>query len=709
MNSPESPLLSHKITTAHLQRTACVYIRQSSMRQVECHRESQVNQRQMITRAVSLGWHESRINVIDADLGLSGATTTARGGFKELVAEVSLNHVGIILGYEVSRLARNNADWYHLLDLAAVFSTLIADWDGIYDPRLYNDRLLLGLKGTMSEAELHLLRLRLNAGRLSQVRRGEYRQKLPTGLVRLPDASVVKDPDAQVRSTLEIIFAKFIELGSCRRVLRYLHQQAILVPRRHHSGARVAGELHWKPPSDSMLHEMLKNPAYAGAFAYGRRALDAPSHSTPPTASRPRQAQEQWSHLQQGVYPAYITWEQFIKNQQHLRQNATRFAHAAARHSPGAATGAARHGLALLQGLVVCARCGYHMTVMYKAQPRYQCAGLTRRFGQAMCVSLGAPAVDQAVVDAFFAALRPAQLDALSEVLAAQAVERQRLVRHWEQSRQRVRYSVHLAAKQYHAVDPDNRLVAAELESRWEAALREQRETEEAYERFQHDVSAPTLTPELRAQLQHICETLPGLWAAGRLSVVQRKELLRALIGRVILKRTAADTIEAKIVWISGHHTLVSVTAPILRTCDMSGYAAMEHRIEELWRASVVNDEAVADQLTAEGFHSARLRRVSPKTVQKIRFKHGWYDVAHQVRSGQPIAGYMTISGVAARLGVERTWVHKRLHNKTISPEYVHRSAHSRVWLIRDAPELIVQLEALLPDNLRTRERQING
>jgi len=704
MNSPESPLLSHKITAAHLQRMAVVYIRQSSMRQVECHRESQVNQRQMIARAVSLGWHESRINVIDCDLGLSGATTTARGGFKELVAEVSLNHVGIIFGYEVSRLARNNADWYHLLDLAAVFSTLIADWDGIYDPRLYNDRLLLGLKGTMSEAELHLLRLRLNAGRLSQVRRGEYRQKLPTGLVRLPDATVVKDPDAQVRSTLEIIFAKFIELGSCRRVLRYLHQQPILLPRRHHSGARASGELHWKPPSDSMLHELLKNPAYAGAFAYGRRAVDSPSSSTAPTASRPRQAQEQWSHLQQGVYPAYITWEQFIKNQQRLRQNATRFAHQAT-----GAVGAARDGLALLQGLVVCAQCGYHMTVMYKAQPRYQCAGLARRFGQAMCASLGAPAVDRAVVDAFFAAIRPAQLDALSEVLAAHAAERERLVRHWEQSRQRNRYTVELAARQYHAVDPDHRLVAAELERRWEAALREQRETEEAYERFQHTASAPTLTPQLRGQLLRICETLPGLWAAGRLSSVQRKELLRALIARVILKRTAADTIEAKIVWVSGHYTLVSVTAPILRTREMTGYAAMEQRIEELWRASVVDDTAVAQQLTAEGFHSARLPHVSPKTVQKIRFKHGWYDVAHQVRSGQPISGYLTISGLAARLGVERTWVHKRLHNGTIPPEYVSRSAHSRVWLIRDAPELIVQLEALLPDNLRPRERQING
>lgn len=709
MNSTESPLRSHKITAAHLQRTACVYIRQSSMRQVECHRESQVNQRQMVARAVSLGWHESRINIIDCDLGLSGATSTARNGFKELVAEVSLNHVGIIFGYEVSRLARNNADWYHLLDLAAVCSTLIADWDGIYDPRLYNDRLLLGLKGTMSEAELHLLRLRLNAGRLSQVRRGEYRQKLPTGLVRLPDATVVKDPDAQVRSTLELVFNKFSELGSCRRVLRYLHQHAILLPRRHHSGARAAGELHWKPPSDSMLHEMLKNPAYAGAFAYGRRAVESPPSAGARAAGRPRQPQERWSHLQPEVYPAYLTWEQFVKNQQRLRHNATRFAHAAALDSPGAATGAARHGLAVLQGLVVCGRCGYHMTVMYKAQPRYQCAGLARRFGQAMCASLGAPAVDRAVVEAFLAALRPAQLDALAEVLAAQAVERQRLVRHWEQSRQRVRYAAQLAARQYHAVDPDNRLVAAELERRWESALREQRETEEASERFEQVASTPTLTPELRAQLQHISETLPGWWAAGRLSVVQRKDLLRTLIARVILKRTAADTIEAKIVWVSGHYTLISVTAPVLRARDVTGYERMEQRIEELWRASVVNDEAVAQQLTDEGFHSARLPRVSAKTVQKIRFKHGWYDVAHQARSGQPISGYLTISGLAARLGVERTWVHKRLHNGTIRPEYVERSSHSRVWLLRDAPELIAQLEALLPNTLRSRERQING
>lgn len=262
---------SSKISASHLARLAYIYVRQSSPKQVERNRESQVYQYQMSERARALGWNTERTRVIDSDLGLSGKTSEHRDGFKELVAEVSLGHVGIIFGYEVSRLARNNADWYHLLDLAAVFGTLIADSDGIYDTRLYNDRLLLGLKGTMSEAELHLLRLRLAAGRMSQVKRGAYRQLLPTGLVRLPDNRVVIDPDAQVRHTIKMVFAKFAELGSCRQVLLYLKRESILLPRRHLTGIHK-GQLLWKPPTDASVYAIICNPAYAGAFAYGRRA-----------------------------------------------------------------------------------------------------------------------------------------------------------------------------------------------------------------------------------------------------------------------------------------------------------------------------------------------------------------------------------------------------------------------------------------------------
>ncbi|MCA1604816.1 MAG: recombinase family protein, partial [Acidobacteria bacterium] len=325
MNSDELLATPSKITLRHLERMAYVYVRQSTPKQVERNRESQLYQYRLSQRAQELGWSPDRLRVIDADLGLSGQGSAYRDGFQELVAEVSLGHVGIIFGYEVSRLARNNRDWYHLLDLAAVFATLIADADGIYDPRLYNDRLLLGLKGTMSEAELHLLQMRMEAGRMNQVKRGTYRQPLPAGLVRLPDGTVVKDPDIQVQRIIELIFAKFTELGSCRQLLRYLKEENILLPRRHCAG-HMAGDLVWKPPNDAALHSILHNPAYAGAFAYGRRQME-PSKRQPqrPGTGRLHRPLDEWLHLQQNVYPAYISWEQFLANREKLRENSTLF------------------------------------------------------------------------------------------------------------------------------------------------------------------------------------------------------------------------------------------------------------------------------------------------------------------------------------------------------------------------------------------------
>jgi len=292
-----------------------------------------------------------RIRIIDTDLGRSGKDTANRDGFKELVVEVSLGHVGTIFGYEVSRLARNNSDWYQLLDLAAVFDTLIADADGVYDPRLYNDRLLLGLKGTLSEAELHLLRLRLKEGRMRQVERGEYRQHLPTGLVRLPDGTVVKDPDDQVRHTLELVLAKFEELGSCRQVFLYMRQADILLPRRQLRGPH-AGQVLWKSPTRAAVYAILTNPAYAGAFAYGRtQQVPQPGRASTRVVRKPM---DEWIHLQPDVYPAYITWEQFLANQERLHQNQARFTARAQ-----SARGAPRKGDALLQGLAICGDCGY--------------------------------------------------------------------------------------------------------------------------------------------------------------------------------------------------------------------------------------------------------------------------------------------------------------------------------------------------------------
>src|SRR6266487_1383739 len=334
------PARSLKITPVHLQRKAVIYIRQSTTKQVRTNTESQRNQRALVERAEMLGWSKERIVVLDADLGQSGASTTGRDDFTTLTADVALGHVGIIFGWEVSRLARNNADWYHLLDLASVVGALIADSEGVYDPRSYNDRLLLGLKGTMSEAELHMMRQRLNAGRLSKVARGEYIQHLPTGLVRTEDGRVAKDPDEQIRRCIALVFSTFAELGSGLKTLHFLKAHHILLPRHQTSGLRK-GELLWKEPTESMIIEILHNPAYAGAFVYGRRPID-PMQRKPGRRGTGvvRKPMEEWVTLQQGAYPAYISWEQFLRNQARLVEN-TQEAHAKQAAVQGA-RGAAR-------------------------------------------------------------------------------------------------------------------------------------------------------------------------------------------------------------------------------------------------------------------------------------------------------------------------------------------------------------------------------
>jgi DNA invertase Pin-like site-specific DNA recombinase len=704
MSQPDPPMLTAKITSRHWERWAYIYVRQSSPRQVERNRESQAYQYEMARRAESLGWTPDRIRIVDEDLGLSAQHSEHRDGFQELVAEVSLGHVGIIFGYEVSRLARNNRDWYHLLDLAALFATLIADADGVYDPRLYNDRLLLGLKGTMSEAELHLLRMRLQEGRLRQVRRGALQQKLPTGLVRQPDGTVDKHPDRQIRDTIELVLTKFEELGSGRQVLLYCRREHLLLPARQPAGPHQ-GEVLWKPPTDAAIREILTNPAYAGAFVYGRRQTD-PSRQHPgrPATGLLHKPREEWLCVRQGAYPAYLSWEQYLANQERLRQNSTRFA--ANWPQP---QGAAREGAALLQGLAACGLCGGAMRPQYKSAHRYQCDVRNRSLGEPMCASLHGPSIDAVVVDAFFSAIRPAQLDALEAVLSAQQTERERLDRQWQERLQRVRYEARLAERQYQAVDPENRLVAAELERRWEAQLRQVRVAEEEYTRFQQQPSGPGLSPELRRQLEHIAEELPELWSRPEFPVPHKKELLRCLISRVILKRDSPDVVMVKIVWVSGHYTEVKAQAPILRNRSVTGYEALAGRIQSLVARGLDNDEEIARQLTREGFHSARLSGVSATAVQKIRRAHGWYYAVPPVHRAAEREGKLSVTQLAEHLRVDRKWIYERLANGTIAAQYVHRDPQSRAWLIANDPGLIASLRRLVSEASRDSERHCHG
>lgn len=367
-----------KILARHLQRTAYVYVRQSTAGQVRRNPEGRKNQEALAGRAVDLGWSPQRVRVIDADLGLSGKSTEGREGFRELTSEVSLGHAGIVLSYEASRLARNNADWYALLDLCTLRGTLIADSDGVYDPTDYNDRLWLGLRGMMSEAELHLIRLRMDAGKMRQIEKGEYRQGLPTGLVRLDSGRVVKHPDQHVQRAIELVFERFSSLGTMSKVLNTLREDSVSLPRLRYGGPH-RGEILWVRPTNSNVHGFLSNPAYAGTFVYGRRAnVHDGVEGSPNRVSRPM---EEWAAIHHDVYPAYISWEQFLANRERLRQNGYRIAENT--------RGAPRSGPALLAGLAVCGHCGRRMSTVYggsKGNGGYVCNALRSTHGAPSCL-----------------------------------------------------------------------------------------------------------------------------------------------------------------------------------------------------------------------------------------------------------------------------------------------------------------------------------
>lgn len=670
---------ANKITPHHHARRAFVYVRQSTAKQVRENRAGQENQYALVERAVALGWPSERVVVIDDDLGQSGQDGQ-RAGFRELVAAVSLGQVGIIFAYEASRLARNNADWYTLLDLATHSATLIADVDGIFDPRDYNDRLLLGLRGMLSEAELHLLHLRMDAGRLRQVEQGTYRQHLPTGLVRLPDGRVVKEPDQQVQHAIELVFSRFASMGSCQKVLRSLRADGLLLPRHQTSGLH-AGQLLWKRPNEAAIYDILRNPAYAGAFVYGRRT----GHPERRPGQRGRlrhKEQADWTVIRQAVYPAYISWEQFVANQARMTDNANNYARRT--------RGVPRQGAALLAGLVVCGECGRQMRAIYKPQVRYVCNALGKTFGAPMCLHLDGASIETVVVEAFFAALAPAELDLLEEVLAAhQTEERLRTRQHAEQVA-RAEYEARLAQKQYDAVDPENRLVAAELERRWEQALQQVAAAREAAEQAATAVSTPHLDPNMQAQLRDLGPRMPELWDSGRLTIVQQKELLRSLIRRIILSRPAADAITIKVVWVSGAISALNVRPPIWRTADLTGYEQLTERIGELSRAGYP-DQEIARQLTEEGFHAARSDTLTKTVVGKIRRKLGQSSLTDHFRHQAQIDGQWTVYGLARELAVERDWLYRRIYRGTL-PAVRHATAGH--YLIPNDPELLAQLRA---------------
>src|SRR4051812_22064877 len=516
-------MTSELVTARHLGRKAVIYIRQSTPQQVLSNQESLRLQYALQERAQDLGWRDTDIEVIDSDLGRSGSTTEQRQGFKDLIARVTLGEVGIILSYEVTRLARNCSDWYPLLDLCGYRQCLIGDRDGVYDPGSANGRLLLGLKGTISEVELHTMRGRLTAGLLNKAERGELALHLPAGLTRNVDGTVVKDPDREVQERIALVFTSFLEQGSVSKVMRTFAGRDLGVPQRDRFG-----EVTWRPVTLSRINQILKNPSYAGAFVYGRTRS---CHARYPNGKliTARCPMAEWKIIVKGKYPAYIDWESFERIQAMLRDNHAEYERKRTRGVP-------RDGAALLQGIVWCGQCGHKMAVQYRGGNRYLCNYLHRTQAGPMCQHLPADPIDAQVVAAFFAAVAPAELEAWARAQEARHQADEALDGAEVKQVERLRYQALLAERQFNKVDPDNRLVADGLEHRWELALRELRRAEEMLTRHRAARAKPErLSAGDRERFLALGPRLPGLWEEPGMTRERRKALLRSLIDKVVL------------------------------------------------------------------------------------------------------------------------------------------------------------------------------
>ena len=459
-----------RIKPSHTQRAAYVYIRQSTPGQVEHNRESTARQYALADRACQLGWPSEQVVIVDEDLGLSGSSTDKRSGFARLTSEVALAHVGIVLGLEVSRLARNNADWYRLLELCGVTDTLIGDNDGVYHPALFNDRLLLGLKGTMSEAELHIIRARLDGGIRNKAARGELRRGLPVGFVwGEQDGEVLFHPDESVTGAIRTVFERFAEFGSARRVWLWFRSESLSFPLQT-TPAGLPGPIRWVVPTYTALHHILTNPVYAGAYTYGKTKYEryVDEHGTVRKRIR-HLPMDQWAVLILDHHPGFIDWATFQANQARLDSNT--------RPKPHQSGGAVREGSALLQGLVTCGHCGRRLHVHYRGRnsaPGYHCAGKDLVEGRGVyCLNVGGTGIEQAVADAFLTAITPAAIEATRLSVEQLQTNHDAALSQWRLEVERARYEAERAERRYRTVEPENRLVARGLETEWEKRLRD--------------------------------------------------------------------------------------------------------------------------------------------------------------------------------------------------------------------------------------------
>jgi DNA invertase Pin-like site-specific DNA recombinase len=632
-----NPEASQKVSARHLARKAYLYVRQSTLRQVMENTESTQRQYALRQRAIALGWPADQVITIDTDLGQSGASAADREGFQRLVTEVGLGRAGIVMGLEVSRLARNSSDWHRLLEICALTDTLILDEDGIYDPAHFNDRLLLGLKGTMSEAELHLLRARLRGGILNKARRGELESPLPIGFVYDASARVILDPDLQIQQAVRTLFQTFRRTGSAAATVKYFRKEGLRFPRRVKTEPS-RGEVVWADVEHSSVLRILHNPRYAGAFFYGRTR----SQKVPGPGEHYRiLPREDWTALLPGAHAGYISWQEFEDNQRRLRENACARG-TERRHGPP------REGPALLQGLVICGRCGERMTVRYVWRtgglvPYYVCQREGIQKAQPICQCISGASLDRAVGKLLLEVVTPMALEvalAVQEEIRTRALEADSLRR---KQTERARYEAELARRRYMRVDPENRLVADALEADWNARLRAQREAEEEYQR-QREADQGVLDEQQRKRIAALATDVPQLWNDPKVPDRERKRIVRLLLEDVTLKK--GQELTAHLRFRGGATRTLMIPLPLpawaLRQTSPTVVSEVDRLLDNH------TDAEIASILTQRGLRSNAGKPINALMIWRVRHHYGLKDRYRRLRE----QGLLTLSEIARRLAV---------------------------------------------------------
>ena len=685
-----------KIHPVHLQRKAYVYLRQSTMGQVRLNRESTERQYALKDRALALGWPESLIEVLDGDLGLSGSQSTTRKDFQLLVSDVSMGKVGAILALEASRLSRSSADWSRLVELCAFSGVLIIDEDGCYDPSNFNDQLLLGLKGTMSQAELHFIRSRLLGGKQNKAKKGELRFPLPIGYCYDDLGQTVFDYDEQVREVVELFFQVFANKRSAYGVTRYFGKQQIDFPKRAYGGV-WNGKIIWGKLTYGRALTLLKNPSYTGAYVYGRykveKSLSADGTFTSGIKQQPR---ENWEVIIQDHHPSYISWQTYLQNQDILQNNRTNGAKTLV-------TSAAREGKALLHGLLICSKCGRRLTVRYTGNggiwPQYECnwrkkEGLTGR----ACLNTRADIIDDAIIPLIFEALEPQQLEIALMSLDKLEAHYAKVDKQWQLALERADYEAQIAQRRFEEVDPANRLVAATLENRWEQALLKVQQTKEA--RLQQRQTQPLnrISESDKADLFRLAEHLPQLWNAEHTQSKQKKQVIRLLIEDVTVERLEQPRqLALHIRWKGGKQESLTIPIP-LKQADRVRYPDETiHKIKEL--AKTLHDKNIADMLNQLAIKSSSGKPFTSSMVKWLRYKHD-IPVCPTHRQGE-----LTVKQVAQRYGVSTHIVYYWIETGLLQAQKSHRGTYQIV--ISESKHQELTAWAQVPRTEKIRQAQL--